>query len=105
MIEIGGGNGVKGSFTNKATRDLLAAATATGKVLKAVTIKLYTDGPEPSPSASLDDFTEATFTGYAPVTAAEFGVPSWEGDYAQMVSLAITNRFASTGTAIQETVK
>lgn len=54
---------------------LRAEATMGGDgLLFEVSVGLYTAGPALTPIMQIGDFTPATFTGYAPLTAQTFGV-------------------------------
>lgn len=70
-------------LTQLTTTQVKAALTAwcTAKLTETAVIKLFANAITYGPDVPLANFTEAAFTGYAPVDAVVVGVPDEVGDY------------------------
>lgn len=88
---------------NAQRRALIDELIAAGQLLDGLTIHLYKNDVEPSPTMIVGDFTEADFTGYV-----ASGVVVWGATYTDPTDNAVTvgdvKQFTASGSAVQNLI-
>jgi hypothetical protein len=87
MLRFGGQEGNVNSLTKAAILKVFADLEAAGGLLDGLELRLFTAGPTPGPDVAYGHYTQATFSGYAPITALTWEIPSYEDGSAQVVSM------------------
>lgn len=102
MIYEGGQTPLNASLSHGACKQMLAACLVSPAVFNVVDLRLCTGTFNPNAAMKLNDFTEASCSGYALVTGVAMGTPVWDSDHASMASVAAANKFSGgDGTTIQ----
>jgi hypothetical protein len=105
MLRFGGQEGNANSLTKAAILKIFEDLEAAGGLLDALELRLYTAGPTPGPDVVYAHYTQATFSGYAAITALTWENPSYADGSAEVVSLDPAPVFNHSGGATANDVE
>lgn len=105
MIRLAGQAGTNGSLTRAAIMQAITDLQGAGLLLDALECRLYTEGPTPNSSMLYSDYTAATGSWYAAITALTWDTPAFQDGAAEVISVDPPCIWDYSGSSAEVSVK